>query len=306
MKTATENTFTRSPFFYVGDKYKLLPQIVPLFPEGTMRIIEPFVGGGSVFLNARTPEVIANDLDSNVIAIHRLLNSHINDMDHFIDEIVSLAHEYGLSCSYDGDSVAEKLKTDFPKTYFAQANREGYLKLRERFNNSENLDFTKLYVLMIYGFNRMLRFNGKGKFNIPVGNVDLNLNVIKALQGYAENTLNRSIEFKSLDFESFFNGIKFKQGDLVYVDPPYLITASEYNRNWDEDSERRLYKSLDLLDSVGVNFMLSNVIRYEDKVNDILIDWTAKHKSFSVKSNYINHTNNQKKKIQEVLVVNYG
>ena len=45
-------------------------------------------------------------------------------------------------------------------------------------------DLMKLYVLLIYGFNHMLRFNGSGEFNLPVGNVDYNKNVNKALHVY--------------------------------------------------------------------------------------------------------------------------
>ncbi|GAA7668876.1 hypothetical protein JP0566_03700 [Helicobacter pylori] len=43
----------RSPFFYVGDKYKLMPQLNKLFPNNINQFIEPFVGGGSVFLNTK-------------------------------------------------------------------------------------------------------------------------------------------------------------------------------------------------------------------------------------------------------------
>ena len=41
----------RSPFFYVGDKYKLMPQLEKLFPVNINNYYEPFVGGGSSFLN---------------------------------------------------------------------------------------------------------------------------------------------------------------------------------------------------------------------------------------------------------------
>lgn len=34
----------RSPFFYVGDKYKLMPQLKNLFPDDINNYIEPFVG----------------------------------------------------------------------------------------------------------------------------------------------------------------------------------------------------------------------------------------------------------------------
>ena len=39
----------RSPFFYVGDKYKLMPQLKQLMPKNIEQYIEPFVGGGSSF-----------------------------------------------------------------------------------------------------------------------------------------------------------------------------------------------------------------------------------------------------------------
>nr|WP_308149923.1 DNA adenine methylase [Spiroplasma sp. AdecLV25b] len=40
---------TRSPFFYVGDNYKLIKQLNDIFPTNINTLIEPFCGGGSVF-----------------------------------------------------------------------------------------------------------------------------------------------------------------------------------------------------------------------------------------------------------------
>ena len=47
------NHLIRSPLFYVGDKYKLMPQLKRLFPSKIQTYIEPFVGGGSSFLIPR-------------------------------------------------------------------------------------------------------------------------------------------------------------------------------------------------------------------------------------------------------------
>ena len=60
----------------------------------------------------------------------------------------------------------------------AKYNKEAYYKMRSDFNNDKD-DMMLLYMLLIYGFNRMLRFNSKGDFNLPVGNVDFNKNVVK-------------------------------------------------------------------------------------------------------------------------------
>ena len=62
-----KNKFLRSPLFYVGDKYKLLPEITTYFPNDINQFIEPFVGGGSVFLNVNAKKYLLNDLDNTVI-----------------------------------------------------------------------------------------------------------------------------------------------------------------------------------------------------------------------------------------------
>lgn len=305
MQTAEKISFIRSPFFYVGDKYKLLPQITPLFPKEFKRIIEPFVGGGSVFLNADAQEVLANDLDSNVIGIHKLFLSQAEKMDEFVLNFAQLARSYGLTCSFDGDVVSPEVRKEFPKTYFAHLNRSGFNTLKEKYNSSADRDELELYALMIYGFNRMLRFNRDGKFNIPVGNVDFNPNVVKALQGYSSRTIERNVVFSNLEFEAFLNSVSFKEGDFLYVDPPYLITASEYNKGWDGTCESRLYAILDHLSTIGVKFAVSNVEIYGDRANVILEKWMQKYKVHTVSSNYINYFDNGKKKLKEVLVCNY-
>ena len=38
-----------------------------------------------------------------------------------------------------------------------------------------------------------------------------------------------------------------KEKDYVLLDPPYLISQSEYNKLWQEEDEIRLYNLLDYL-----------------------------------------------------------
>ena len=54
---------------YVGDKYKLINEIKKYFPKNIDRFIEPFVGGGSVFMNVEANEYLLNDIDTNIIEI---------------------------------------------------------------------------------------------------------------------------------------------------------------------------------------------------------------------------------------------
>lgn len=151
----------------------------------------------------------------------------------------------------------------------------------------------------------MLRFNGGGKFNLPVGNVDFNKNVVSALNNYFEFTQDKRIRITSQDFRKFFDKRVYENGDFVYLDPPYLIAASEYNKLWGVDTETDLLWIADELDKKGVKFALSNVTYYNGSKNDLLIKWMKKYRVHNIKSNYISYHNNTKKRIKEVLITNY-
>lgn len=295
----------RSPLFYVGDKYKLIRQIRSLFPEKINNFYEPFVGGGTVFLNIEAQKYHLNDIDQNLINIHKFLLDNSDNTKNLFRNIEKVIYQYGLSRSYKEDIVPKSLKRKWKKTYFARFNKKGYEKLRERINKDKKNNPLILYILLIYGFNRMLRFNGGGKFNLPVGNVDFNKNVVNALNDYFDFAQNRKVYFVSKDFREFIAGNKYVQNDFIYLDPPYLITASEYNKFWNRESEINLLNILDDLHRRGVKFALSNVTTYNGNRNDLLIKWMKKYKSHNIRSNYINYHNNKKKDIEEVLVTNY-
>ncbi len=302
------NDFNRSPFFYMGDKYKLLPEISKHFPRNINRFIEPFTGGGSVYLNIDANEYLLNDIDNEIIALHKFLIANANNPEAFYKKVIRITKTYNLSRSFVEDIVPEKLKKEFVKTYYAKFNKPGYLRLRDNFNKTKN-DYTKLYVLLIYGFNRILRFNNEGNFNLPVGNVDFNRNTSNALNNYFQLVKKKKIKFFTKDFLEFLNQIKFKRNDFVYLDPPYLITFGEYNKFWSEEREEELLNYLDLLSKKKVMWALSNVSDYtkkgEDLENKILKNWMKKYTVKTIKSNYISFHNNQQKIINEVLVINY-
>jgi DNA adenine methylase len=299
------NKIKRSPLFYVGDKYRLMKQLLSLFPEEIDSFYEPFVGGGTVFLNVSANKYYLNDNDKNLISIQRFLISSANNPILFFKNVEKIIKKYHLSRSYREDIVPLSLKKEWKKTYLARFNKEGYEKLKVCVNKNIKNDPLVLYILLIYGFNRMLRFNGGGRFNLPVGNVDFNKNVVNALNDYFSFVKDKNIKIGIKDFRSYFTDRIYGKNDFVYLDPPYLITSSEYNKYWDEKSEVDLLKKIDELDKKGVKFALSNVTHYNDKENSFLIKWMKKYKIHKIDSNYINYHNNGKKEIKEVLITNY-
>jgi DNA adenine methylase len=295
----------RSPLFYIGDKYKLVSEIKTYFPSTINRFIEPFVGGGSVFLNINANEYLLNDIDSYVIDIHKFLSSYVNKEDEFFDLIFSIIEKYNLSFSYKKDIVPIELRQQFKKTYFAHFNKKNFNQLKANYNNSKKKNIAELYVLLIYGFNRMLRFNSKNEYNLPVGNVDFNANVYNALSDYFSLNSSKKTNWYSQDFKQFLDSVKFKKDDFIYLDPPYLITFSEYNKLWNEDIEKDLLQMLDILNKKEVKFAISNVTHYKGKENSQFIDWSKKYNCYQIKSNYISYHDNTIKKFNEVLVTNY-
>jgi DNA adenine methylase len=296
----------RSPLFYVGDKYKLMKEIKTHFPHDINRFIEPFSGGGSVFLNVKANEYLVNDINQYVVELHKFLKNYSKKPHVFFNEIENIIDEYGFSKSFIIDLIPYDLKENFKKTYYAKFNKLAFEKLKQDYNNGIRNDFFSFYVLLIYGFNRMIRFNSSGKYNLPVGNVDFNSNVYNALNSYFEIIKNYNIKFYNKDYLVFLNKIRFSQSDdFVYFDPPYLITFSEYNKLWSEDNEYDLLKYLDKLESKGIKFAISNVTHYKDRENNIFLDWSKKYKTIPIKSNYISYHDNSIKKFNEVLVINY-
>lgn len=293
----------RSPFFYVGDKYKLMPQLQELFPENIATYYEPFCGGGSSFLNTEAKTYKLNDINTYVIELHKMLIEYINNTADFKREVEKIIEDYGLSFSYKGYTVDDELKKKYKKTYYAHFNKNAYSKLKDDYN--EDRDIVKLYVLLIYGFNHMIRFNSNGKFNLPVGNVDYNKNVETALVNYFDFAKHHKMKFYNQDFKKFVTSQKYKKNDFIYFDPPYLISMAEYNALWNPDRELELLKLLDCLNEKGVAWGITNLIQHKGKTNEIFLNWSKQYYTYSINSNYISYIDNTiKESSSEVYVTN--
>ena len=300
-----KETVVRSPFFYVGDKYKLMPQLIQLFPRKITQYVEPFVGGGSSFLNTHAENYLINDIDTSVITLHKYVASYAGKQEEFFDKIFKTIEKYGLSCSFKNKTVPLDLKKKYPKTYYSHFNKLAYNRMKSDYNC--NSDTLLLYLLLIYGFNHMIRFNKDKQFNLPVGNVDFNKNVFSSLQNYWNFIKKNNIQYYNSDYAVFLKKINFNKGSFVYFDPPYLISGSEYNKLWNEEEEEKLCHCLDELNSNGIKFGITNLVRHKGKENLIFLNWSKKYNSYNINSNYISFNDNTiKNNSQEVYVTNYG
>ena len=89
------NKYIKSPLNYTGGKHKLLPQILPLFPEKISIFVDMFCGGANVGINVEVDKVIYNDSNSKLISLFKVFDKYSSE--DIIKKIMKVIRKYGLS-----------------------------------------------------------------------------------------------------------------------------------------------------------------------------------------------------------------
>lgn len=284
--------FVKSPLNYTGGKYKLLPQLLEIFPKEINTFVDLFAGGGNVAVNVKAKHIIYND---------------------FMWQVPEMLQEFK---SVGVEDCLKRIDYFIAAYELSKDNRDGYLKLRECYNNNFDRELSitdpiMLYTLICYSFNNQIRFNGKQEYNMPFGKNRSSFNpaLREKFIAFVKRLQEIDIEFFSKDFRKLkVSGLG--RSDFVYCDPPYLITVASYNENggWGEQAERELLSKLDEIDKAGVKFGLSNVMESKGKSNDILKEWAQKYRVNYLEHTYSNcsyHKKDKDSKDVEVLITNY-
>lgn len=286
---------------YPGGKYRLLKQILPLFPASYSQFIDLFAGSAVVSVNALL-QAPTHAYDNNEQLIELLNFVKRTPTDKMIAGVLRIIDDFGLSntanngyTAYESDSA----------TGLAAVNKTAYMNLREAYNTDR--DVLKLYTLIVFGFNNQIRFNRRGGFNNPVGKRDFNYQMKQKLKAFSDRVKNMDIEFVATDFREVSPSL---HDAFYYVDPPYLVTTAVYNENggWSEQDERDLLKLLDRINEAGNKFALSNVLSSKRRDNNILIEWAKKYNVHYLDADYSNsnYQTSEKGGSVEVLITNFN
>ena len=274
--------YIKSPLNYVGGKYKLLKEILPLFPNDIDTFVDLFGGGFNVGINVNAEHIVYNDLEEHVVELLNYLSD--NETEKLLSEIDSLIEKYNLS----------------------KENAEGFNQLREYYNEENNSPIV-FYTMICYAFNYQIRFNQNGKYNMPFGKArsSFNPSLRQKFIEFVEELHSKNITFLSESFETF-NIEDLDSNDFVYCDPPYFNSVAAYNEQggWTEEHEEMLLILLDSLNDKGVKFALSNNLKYE---NHLLDKWKDKYNVHYLTGDYSNcnyHKIDRSKDV-EVLITNY-
>ncbi len=175
---------------WAGGKYSLVEQIQARLPQAN-KLIEPFVGAGSVFLNTSYKRYLLNDINPDLINLYSLLKVQP-------DALINDTRR--LFCEENNDEAR-------------------YYALREEFNQTDDEYYRA--VLFVYlnrhGYNGLCRYSLGGRFNVPFGRYRRPYFPEQEMFTFAEKA--QRATFTCLPFEKVFS--RARRGNVIYCDPPY-------------------------------------------------------------------------------------
>ena len=207
-----------------GSKRTVASQLGEFFlPANTY--YEPFVGGGAMMPFAKANRGKASDIIPELIALWNEIKNN--------PEVVAAEYE----------------------TRWKRLQDEGYhvfYEVRDVFNTTKNpLDFLFLTRTCLNG---MIRYNSAREFNNSLHLTRPGIDPKRlSLIINQWNLFIRKFEFLNVDYRECLADVQ--QGDFVFLDPPYGGTKSRYTQT--PFSLDEFYQTLDILNSKGVNWMLT-------------------------------------------------
>ncbi|KQN57982.1 Dam family site-specific DNA-(adenine-N6)-methyltransferase [Erwinia sp. Leaf53] len=184
---------------WVGSKSRIMPDLVKHLPAGR-RLVEPFAGSCSVMMNTDYEEYLIADINPDLINMYQQIQS---DSEKFI----TLA-----------DAVFKENRSEV-----------AYYRIREEFNERTWPTRLTRAVYFLYlnrnGYRGLCRYNQKGDFNVPYGNYRKPYFPLEEIKAFAIKS-QRALIFCA-DYKQTLSAVM--PGDVVYCDPPYDGTFTEYS-----------------------------------------------------------------------------
>ncbi len=227
-----------TPFLkWPGGKSLLSTMLDQLWPTAT-RLVEPFTGGGSIFLNTVFDEYLLADTNIALINLYRALQR-----------------------------TPKAAIKDIEALFVPRNNADARFRvLRKQFNTTRSKrERAALFVyLNRHAFNGLVRYNRLGQFNVAFGKFSKPPQCPSdAMRFFADKLKASKVEIKCQDVWQTLAEVR--AGDLVYCDPPYLpLTATANFANYGPQSftlehQRRLAEeAARLRDTLGVPVLISN------------------------------------------------
>ena len=267
-----------------GNKSKHINKFIQYIPQFTGTYIEPFLGSGALLLKLQPTKWIVNDINKDLINIWKYVKSDPQG-------IIDIFTEFG--------------------TYFKPLSKQDKVKYcREITYKIESMPY-KLERAATYLLMKCCSFTGdiiyNNNFYFP--SLDMNIYVHKRyffLEQIKLDNINHVSQFLNTKSGKIFNKSyekildKAKEGDFVFLDPPYIETHNyrfNYNKDevLDETFIQQLFIQVKKLDDRKVKWLMTQADTQQ--IKDTFKEYTIK--KFEV------YRMGSKSYTDELLIMNY-
>lgn len=297
------------PFLkWAGGKGQLLSTFEQMYPDelksGKIDLyIEPFIGGGAVFLELMQKytigKAIISDANPELITIWKAVQLY---PDLLIEKLAKLKERYLVKNEGGRKAFFFDIRDKFNRNLVEKPHKLPKEKLVIR--------AARLLFMNKTCFNGLMRFNARGEFNVPSGNY-VKPEIFKETNILAVSKLLQNTEIRCTDF-SFFTELVTANA-FVYLDPPYRPVSktaafTAYSRGGFNDTDQvRLAKAYAQAHANGAKLMLSNSDPRENDASDLFFDDLFKDfriERVMAKRN-INSKGSKRGAVSEIVVCNY-
>lgn len=207
-KPVDRSQIERAPFYYLGSKLKMIPNLMPLLPY-RKRWVDHFGGSGVVTLNRKQSQVeIFNDRWSGITCFFRALREHRHMLIAKLETMLSSREEF-MHCRatwcHETDTVERAAKWYYMMQMSVNGKGTAYGRMKDQKHNP-----------LWTGLERFVPVHHRMKY----------------------------VMIENLDFETCFKD--FDTHDCVhYCDPPYsMAETQQYDGKWTRDDLDRLLRAI--------------------------------------------------------------
>ena len=266
-----------------GIKTKLTPMIAASVSwNGKGRWVEPFIGSCAVALNLAPKRALLADTNKHIINFYKGVQS---------GEIT-------------GESARQFLEIEGQR--LLETGEDHFYFIRERFNNEGSpLDFLFLSRAC---FNGVMRFNSKGRFNVPFCRKPerfrqaLITKIANQIDWAASVMKGKDWEFVAQPWQKTIEAAQ--RGDLIYCDPPYVGRHTDYYNGFtDEEADAMAHALI----NCNADFALSMWLENKYRKNEYLARWFADYPMETTSHFYhVGSSEDLRNEMTEALVVSHG
>lgn len=219
----------QKPFLkWVGGKTQIIDKIISKIPKEMGNYYEPFLGGGSVLFAILSLQkqkkimiknkIYASDINYSLINVYKNIQNNKEELYKIINLYIN---EYD---SIDG-YIINRNPTSIEE---AKTSKESYYYwIRNKYNNIEKntIECSALFMFINKTCFRGMYREGPNGYNVPYGHYKKTPTIISKIDLDYISNLIKDVEFRHCSFTESLKNIK--DGDFIYVDPPYAPENSK-------------------------------------------------------------------------------